>query len=93
MPCATCGKPVEIGEWPWCPHGWPSIAVIDDQLEGGPRHFDTMGHDSPFISTKSEWRREIAARGLVHNDRYDAAHYARKKRQHEERVKDTGSHA
>lgn len=22
--CSSCGQQVQIGEWPFCPHGWPS---------------------------------------------------------------------
>lgn len=90
--CDVCHQPMTIGAWPFCPHPpASSVAVIDDQLEGGPRHFETMGSDSPYISTKSEWRREVAARGLVHNDRHDRAHYARIFRQHDEQLRDTGA--
>lgn len=49
-----------------------------------------MGHDAPYIESKSQWRREVAARGLVHFDRYDRAHYQRKFREHDQRLRDTG---
>ncbi len=92
MTCDRCQQPIELGGWPWCPHEKPlaGIAVIDDQLEGGPRHFETMGDDAPFISSKSEWRREVEARGLVNVDRHDSAYYAAKRKQHDEHLRDTG---
>jgi hypothetical protein len=89
--CQTCGHDYVVGEWPWCPHGVPNVGVIDDQLEGGPRRFETMGDDAPFLSTKSEWRREVEARGLVHVDRHDRAYYDRRFRLHDQELRDTGT--
>jgi hypothetical protein len=94
--CEKCGKTLSAGEWPFCGgrnnHGYPlaGISIIDDQLEGGPRRFETMGDDEPFISTKSEWRRQVAARNLEHVDRHDRDYYRRRFRRHEEELKDTG---
>jgi hypothetical protein len=90
--CERCGQSLVVGEWPFCPHGFAyvGVAVIDDELEGGPRRFETMGPDEPFISSKSEWRREVAARGLVNVDKHDAAYYAKQRRMHDERLRDTG---
>lgn len=84
-PTCACGGTVE-------PYTAPTrtAAVIDDQLEGGPRRFDTMGDDEPFIETKSQWRAEIAVRGLLHVDRHDRAYYDRSRKQHMERLRDTG---
>lgn len=83
---------MQIGEWPWCPHGYPmaGLSIIDDQLEGGPRRFETMGDDAPYIESKSQWRREVDARGLVHVDKHDRDFYRRLFRQHDERLRDTG---
>lgn len=94
MMCERCGKPVEEGE-----HGrWrcpleprpSSLGVIDDQLEGGPRRFETMGHDAPYIESKSQWRREVEARNLEPIDKHDRAYYNRSRKQHMERLADTG---
>ena len=89
--CMVCQQTVDVGDWPWCPHGRPNLGVIDDQLEGGPRRFDTMGDDEPYIETKSQWRREVAARGLVHVDRHDRDYYRKLFKAHDERLKDTGT--
>ena len=64
--------------------------VIDDQIEGGPRWFDTMGHEPVWIESKSQWRREVEARQLVNVVRHDAAYYAKQRKQHDERLRDTG---
>ena len=91
MTCEKCGSVLAVGMWPFCPHpaGY-AVSVIDDQLEGGPRVID-FGKDEVFVSSKSEWRRELAKRpDLMHVDRHDAAYYARGRRQHDEWLRDTG---
>lgn len=90
-PCPKCGVPFGIGDWPFCRggHGRASASVIDDQLEGGPRRFDTM-EGEPFIESKSQWRREMAVRGLIQVDRHDRAYYARRFKRHDEELRDTG---
>lgn len=93
MTCDRCGHALEIGEWPFCPHGFPfhGISVIDDQLEGGPRRFETLGHDEPWIESKSQLRREAAARGLENcGDKHPADYYKRLFRRHDEELRDTG---
>ena len=84
------------GEWPFCGgrnnHGYPigsGLAVIDDQLEGGARVFDVM-EGEPYIASKSQWRREMAARGLANYDRHDCAYYQRRLKRHDEERRDTG---
>lgn len=96
MTCDKCGKALQMGEFPFCggrnAHGFPlaGVSVISDELEGGPRRFETMGDDAPYIASKSEWRREVAARGLEHVDRHDRDYYRRKFKEHDERLRDTG---
>jgi hypothetical protein len=64
--------------------------VIDDQLDGGPRRFETMGADAPFIESKSQWRREVEKRGLIPYSKHDSAYYAKQRKLHDERLRDTG---
>lgn len=91
MTCDGCGAEYRVGEWPWCPHGRPNVAVHDDQLEGGPRLFETLGHDEVWIESKSQLRREAAARGLENVVRHDDHYYRTQRRQHDEKMRDTGS--
>ena len=96
MICEKCGTVLEVGDFPFCKGGhkggW-NVSVIDDQLEGGPRFFDTMGHDDVWIESKSQWRREVAARQLEHVDRHDRAYYMRQFRRHDEELRDTQERA
>ena len=94
MTCEKCGVTLEVGDFPFCKGGHKggyNISVIDDQLEGGPRRFATLGEDAPYIESKSQWRREVAARQLVHVDRHDRHYYRRTFKMHDEKLRDTGS--
>jgi len=90
--CSECGKEYGVGGYPFCKggHGQYNVNVIDDQLEGGARFFETMGPEPVWIESKSQWRREVEARQLVHVDRHDRHYYTQKFRQHDERLRDTG---
>jgi hypothetical protein len=91
--CDKCGATYGIGDYPFCKggHGPYNVSVIDDELEGGPRRFETMGDDAPFIASKSQWKREVDARGLIHVDRHDRAYYRTRFRLHDQELRDTGS--
>jgi hypothetical protein len=66
--------------------------VIDDQLDGGARWCETMGHEPVWLDgTKSQWRREMEKRGLVNVVRHDSAYHAKQRKLHDERLRDTGS--
>jgi hypothetical protein len=64
--CESCGAAMQIGEWPFCPHGFPSagINVISDELPNGPYLCETLGHEPVYVTSKSHLRREAEARGL-----------------------------
>ncbi len=89
--CEKCGVEYGIGDYPFCKggHGRYGVTVIDDALEGGPRVFETMGDEGVYIESKSQWRREVAARNLEHVDRHDRAYYQRQFREHDQRLRDT----
>lgn len=103
--CGTCGVQVDAFAWDYDPmpehcgrpmfetgHGTAiTHGVIDDQLEGGPRRFETLGDDAPYIESKSQLRREAEARGLrAVGDRKPAEYFARQRRLHMEELRDLG---
>ena len=100
MTCDRCGAAVQIGEWPFCPHGLPmaGLGLIDDQLDGvtpqekgRPRWVETLGHEPVWIDgTKSHLRREAEARGYRAVDRHDHTYYVRQRRQLDEQIRDEG---
>jgi hypothetical protein len=69
-----CGKELQVGEWPFCPHGFPEraggAAMIDDQLAGGARYFENLGPEKVWVESKSQLRDELRARGLRDNVRH-----------------------
>lgn len=91
MTCPNCGEDMAVGSWPFCKggHGKPALAVIDDQIEGGPRLFD-ITHEGVWIESKSQWKREVDARKdeLIHVDKHDSAFYAKQRRMKDERDRD-----
>ena len=105
--CPSCGSSVQDLRWdtdpvPQCSHG-PMIetgltttlgrhrGVIDDQIEGGPRLFETFGDTPVWVESKSQWRREVERHQVVNVDRHDSDYYAKQRKMHQERLKDTGS--
>lgn len=94
MTCEKCGGALEVGAWPFCPHGFPKgIAVIDDTIEGGPRFFETFGDEKVWIDSKSKWKLEVDKRKdeiVFVGDNHDRAYFQRKFKQHDEWLRDTG---
>lgn len=62
--CEKCSRALEIGDFPFCPHGRSTIKVIDDQIAGGARMFENLGEKPVYIETKSQLKAELAARRL-----------------------------
>ena len=68
--CEACGHEMQPGDWPFCPHEKAGTAqMIDDTLPGGPRWMHNLGDQPIFISTKTELKQEMSARGLVPAER------------------------
>jgi hypothetical protein len=61
--CDVCHQPLEIGDFPFCPHGrGHAPAVVQDTIEGG-RYFEN-GFDRPTLFySHSEHRKALEARG------------------------------
>jgi hypothetical protein len=93
--CERCGIEYGVGCYPFCKggHGRYNVNVIDDNLEGGARFFETLGPDPVWIESKSQWRREVAARDLVNVDKHDRAYYDTRFKRHVEQLKDTGRYS
>lgn len=62
--CERCGQVVQVGEWPWCPHGHGSLTAVPDEVPGG--FWVENGFRTPqkFYS-KSEHRNALEANGNV----------------------------
>jgi hypothetical protein len=102
--CTGCGARVRdlmwdhdtpascCGEWADDSHTLTrNTGVIDDQLEGGPRWFENLGHAPVWIESKSQWRREVEKRNVVNVVRHDSAYYAKQRKMHDEKLRDERS--
>lgn len=73
FPCERCFQPNNIGEHGigLCPYEpRPSgVTTIGDDIPGG-MTVENMGHEPMTFYTKSAWRREMQARGLVNQVRH-----------------------
>ena len=72
MDCQTCGTTLRVGDWPFCRNGRghepfiaANLAVIDDSIPGG-MVVENMSATPMTFHSKSDWRREMKARGLTH---------------------------
>lgn len=55
--CPKCNRTIEIGDYPFCPHGRGCAPnVIDDTIIGGEWN-ENMGHAPVYYDSKSERRR------------------------------------
>ena len=71
MTCDRCGAALTTGTWPFCKAGRghepfvaKNLAVIQDSIPGG-MVIENMGHEPITFYSKSDYRREMKARGLV----------------------------
>lgn len=91
MVCNKCSKEIEIGYWPFCPHGKTNLSVIGDDIPGGIeiRHglCNEDGTPRKYYS-KSEIAREAAKRDLRDGNRHSQDHYARIAKQMNEELRD-----
>lgn len=90
MTCEKCGHEMRVGDFPFCKggHGPWNVHVIDDQIEGGPRFFETFGHDPVWIESKSDWRAAVDRYQVVNVDKHDSAYYAKQRRMLDEKRRD-----
>jgi len=61
--CDKCGKPIVVGEWPFCPHGFGVNNVVDDTIIGGEVNENVANEPVTFYS-KSEKKRYLKEHNL-----------------------------
>lgn len=68
--CERCGAAIEIGDYPFCPHGRSALTVVGDDIPGGLeiRHGLCNADGTPRrYYSKTEIAREAKRRGLVNH--------------------------
>ena len=92
MTCDRCGETLHVGDWPFCPHGpVGSVHIVSDEFAEGPHWCETLGHDPVWVESKSQLRREAAARGLeCVGGRKSDDYFRRQRQRHMEELRDLG---
>lgn len=68
--CDKCGQEIHISDYPFCPHDPAGPhGVIDDTLPGGARYLWNLGDKPVWCESKTDYRRLLAERGLVQDER------------------------
>lgn len=65
MMCPTCEKPLDIGEYPFCPHGFPAgntRAMVDEWPMG--KTFENGFSEPRTFYCRSEYHKALAEQGL-----------------------------
>lgn len=63
MTCDKCYQEIELGAWPFCPHGRGTNTVVGDDIPGG-RVFENGFSEPTKFYSHSEHRKALADRGL-----------------------------
>lgn len=61
--CPSCGAVLQVGSWPWCPHGRGTAAVERDEIPGGIT-CENYGPNPVTFYSHSERRAYMKAHGL-----------------------------
>ncbi len=67
--CPDCGEVLNIGDFPFCPHGKGSGARIHDDIPGG-LVLENYGPQPITVYSHTERRRIMAERGLEQKERF-----------------------
>lgn len=60
--CETCGAELQVGAWPFCPHGPYRGTAIGDEID----EWNEMVADQPVhFTSKTEKRKYLKAHGLL----------------------------
>lgn len=71
--CQSCGRIVQIGDYPFCPHGKTGVGVIADDVPGGFTVENGFDQPTTFYS-HSAHRKALAERGLEIKVRWAGPH-------------------
>lgn len=65
--CPTCHVELQVGTWPWCPHGQSRLVAVPDSIIGGIT-VDNYGPEPITFYSHAERRRYMAAQGLAERE-------------------------
>ena len=64
MTCETCGRTLEVGSWPWCPHdptGGHAIQTNESFIGG--LTIENLGHEPVTVYSREEFKEQMVAHG------------------------------
>ncbi len=62
-PCEKCGRELEVGDFPFCPHGRSSHAIQTNESFIGGVTIENMGHEPVTVYSREEYKAQMAAHG------------------------------
>ena len=68
--CPSCGAELHVGDWPFCsksghvPFSMNDLSIVDDSIPGG-MTVEHLAETPMTFYSKSDWRREMKARGVI----------------------------
>lgn len=67
--CDSCGKVLELGEHPFCPHGFGKNARIHDDIPGG-MVFENLGPHPVKVYSMTEYHRICKQQGVQPKEKF-----------------------
>lgn len=67
--CQNCGAELEIGSWPFCPHGKSSMSAHTDDIPGG-MWMENLGPEPVKVYSHTERERIMKERGLELKEKF-----------------------
>lgn len=67
--CEKCGQELQIGDYPFCPHGSTKSFINRDEIPGGV-WLENYGPEPIKVYSHSERRRIMAERGLYEKEKF-----------------------
>ena len=61
MTCDKCSKDIQVGEWPFCPHGFGRNSVLQDTID---EWNENVSHAPVHFTSKQEKKRYLKEHGL-----------------------------
>jgi hypothetical protein len=72
--CSWCGQELQVGDWPWCPHGRSKgdehkSSYVPDEIPGG-LTLENVGPEPVTVYSRTEMNQLFESRGLQRKERF-----------------------
>lgn len=62
--CPKCNAVMQIGEWPFCPHGFGNVTVHGDDPYMGGKVLRNVAHENITVYSRAEEKRVLKQHGV-----------------------------